>query len=100
MSKTTTPAKAKALNTASLPTGGASATGAPAQNLAPATEPDASGALVEPAILEGVDTSHPAVDDQPREGLPASSNQIDFNDPHKPGSEVVAEALGYKSEEA
>lgn len=76
-------------------------TEAPAsKDLAPATKPDASGALVEPAILEGVDTAHPAVDDQPRQGLPPESNRIDFNDPHKSGSEAVAEALGYKTDEA
>jgi hypothetical protein len=50
-------------------------------NLAPATEPEASGALQEPTIAERVDTEHPAVDDRPRKGLPETSNQIDFNDP-------------------
>lgn len=37
----------------------------------------------------------PAIDNHPREDQPdpATSNRIDFNDPAKPGHEVVAEQL-------
>lgn len=49
--------------------------------LEPATEVAASGALIEPTIVERIDTSHPAVDNEPRKGAPVASNQIDFNTP-------------------
>jgi hypothetical protein len=62
-------------------------------NLSPATQPDASGALVEPEILERVDTNHPAVDDNPRKDMPADSNRIDFNDPTLEGPEAVKRNL-------
>lgn len=61
--------------------------------LAPATEFDASGAIIEPAIVERVDMSHPAVDDNPRKGQPVVANQIDFNDPTLAMAEAVAENL-------
>lgn len=49
--------------------------------LEPATEVAASGALIEPTIVERIDTSHPAVDNEPRKGASVASNQIDFNTP-------------------
>jgi hypothetical protein len=54
---------------------------------------DASGAIVEPEIAKLPD--HPAVDSNPRAGVPAESNQIDFNVPSaiKPAHEQVEEAL-------
>lgn len=61
--------------------------------LSPATQADASGALQEPEIAERVDTSHPAIDDEPRKGLPADSNRIDLNDPSIPGDVAVERAL-------
>jgi hypothetical protein len=64
-------------------------------DLQPATDVAASGALIEPTIVERIDTAHPAVDDRPRAGQPVASNRIDFNDPAKAGSDAVAEALGY-----
>ena len=67
---------------------------APADNLAPATTFEASGATIEPTIVERVDMSHPAVDDKPRGGTTADQNRIDFNDPGKPDDEAVAEQLG------
>lgn len=60
---------------------------------APANEFAASGAVIEPAIVDAVDMTHPAVDDNPRAATSADQNRIDFNDPTKPGSEVVAEQL-------
>jgi hypothetical protein len=39
----------------------------------------ASGAIVEPEIAKLPD--HPSVDSNPRAGVPAESNQIDFNQP-------------------
>lgn len=51
------------------------------QDLAPATEPEASGAIAEPAILKGVDMSHPSVDANPRANSTAEMNSIDFNNP-------------------
>ena len=62
-------------------------------NLSPATKPDASGALQEPEIAQRIDTTHPAVDDEPRKSLPAESNQIDFNDPTIDGKVAVERAL-------
>jgi hypothetical protein len=62
-------------------------------NLSPATEVAASGALVEPEIIERIDTTHPAVDDQPRAGQPKVSNQIDFNDPTLTDAEAVQKNL-------
>jgi hypothetical protein len=49
--------------------------------LQPATEVAASGALIEPTIVERIDTDHPAVDNEPRKGASVASNQIDFNTP-------------------
>ena len=75
-------------------TGGAVRVGdQPEDNLAPATTFEASGATIEPAIVERVDMTHPAVDDHPRAGQPETANRIDFNDPNKPGAEAVAENL-------
>lgn len=62
-------------------------------DLSPATEVAASGALIEPEIVERVDTDHPAVDNAPRKGQPAVSNQIDFNDPSKSDAEAVVDNL-------
>jgi hypothetical protein len=62
-------------------------------NLSPATKPEASGALQEPEIAARIDLNHPAVDSNPREGLPARSNQIDFNDPTISGHEAVRRNL-------
>lgn len=62
-------------------------------NLAPATEFAASGAVIEPTIVERVDMSHPAVDNEPRKGQPAVANQIDFNDPTLTEAEAVEDNL-------
>lgn len=63
--------------------------------LTPATETAASGAIVEPDLAKASVIDHPSVDTNPREGVPAESNQIDFNTPSalKPESEQVAENL-------
>lgn len=51
-------------------------------NPAPATELDsASGAFIEPAIVQGVPVDHPSVDNNPRRGTSAIQNGADFNDP-------------------
>lgn len=50
--------------------------------LTPATTVAASGAFIEPEIVERIAVDHPAVDNNPRKGQPAIANQIDFNDPH------------------
>jgi len=63
------------------------------KTLAPATKMAASGALIEPAIVDGIDTTHPAVDDNPREGTTADMNRIYFNDPTKSQDEAVADNL-------
>lgn len=67
-------------------------------DLAPATDVAASGALIEPTIVERIDTSHPAVDNEPRKGQPIIANQIDFNDPHLSDADAVASNLGMKTE--
>lgn len=40
-----------------------------------------------------VDTSHPALDNEPRKGVSVESNQIDFNDPTLTLSEQVEQNL-------
>lgn len=62
-------------------------------DLKPATEVQPSGAFIEPTIVERIDTSHPAVDNEPRKGQPTVANQIDFNDPGKTMDEAVADNL-------
>lgn len=64
------------------------------ENLTPASDVAASGAFIEPEIVAGVDVDHPAVDNNPRAGTPASSNQIDFNDPTLTQAQAVAKNLG------
>lgn len=49
--------------------------------LDPATDVAASGAMIEPTIVDRIDTEHPAVDNAPRKGASVASNQIDFNTP-------------------
>lgn len=61
--------------------------------LEPATEVAASGAMIEPTIVERIDTDHPAVDNEPRKGAAKVSNQIDFNDPTLTPEEAVEENL-------
>lgn len=63
--------------------------------LTPATETAASGAIVEPDLAKASVIDHPSVDANPRAGVPAESNQIDFNTPSalKPEAEQVAENL-------
>ena len=57
--------------------------------LTPATDVAASGAFIEPEIVERIDTAHPAVDNNPRKGQPVIANQIDFNDPVATAEEAV-----------
>ena len=52
-----------------------------AEDLAPATDVAASGALIEPAIVTGIDTAYVSVDDNPRERSTADMNRIDLNTP-------------------
>lgn len=61
--------------------------------LAPATVVEPSGAMIEPTIVERIDTAHPAVDNEPRKSQPKFANQIDFNDPGLSEAEAVAENL-------
>ena len=49
--------------------------------LKPATAATASGAVIEPDLAAASLPDHPSVDRNPREGVPAESNQIDFNTP-------------------
>lgn len=65
-------------------------------DIAPATDFAPSGAPEQ--VVPGVDPSHPAVDADPRAGTSVDQNKVDFNDPVKPGAQVVAEQLGYKTE--
>lgn len=65
-------------------------TSAPA-NIDPATAIDTSGAPQQ--IVPDVDLDHPAVDNDPRAGTTEVQNRIDFNDPVRPGHEVVEQSL-------
>lgn len=56
----------------------------------PATEFDPSGA---PHQTADVDTSHPALDANPREDTSADQNRIDLNDPTLSEEEAVAKNL-------
>ena len=78
--------------TSSVP-GVADTAGMTEDNLTPATEMAASGAMIEPEIVERIDFDHPAVDNNPRAGQPAVANRIDFNDPGKSDADAVAENL-------
>lgn len=60
-------------------------------SIAPATDIDTSGAPQQ--IVPDVDLDHPAVDADPRANTTATQNRIDFNDPTKPGYEVVEQNL-------
>lgn len=62
-------------------------------NLTPATQVAASGAFIEPEIVDRIDVDHPAVDNHPRKGQPAIANQIDFNDPHLDTAKAVEKNL-------
>ena len=64
-----------------------------AATIAPATDFEASGAVIEPGAKAAVDMKHPAVDDNPRKGTSADSNRIDFNDPTKTDEEAVVDNL-------
>lgn len=50
-------------------------------NIAPATDFEASGAVIEPGAKKGIDMSHASVDDNPRKDTTADMNKIDFNEP-------------------
>jgi len=62
-------------------------------NLTPATTVAASGAFIEPEIVERIDVDHPTVDNNPRKGQPVVANQIDFNDPHLENADAVEKNL-------
>jgi len=65
--------------------------------LTPATEVAASGAFIEPEIVDRIDVDHPAVDNNPRKGQPKIANQIDFNDPHLDTQAAVEKNLAAQS---
>lgn len=65
--------------------------------LTPATSVAASGAFIEPEIVDRIDVDHPAVDNNPRKGQPKIANQIDFNDPTLATEEAVEKNLGEQS---
>lgn len=73
----------------------ADAKDANADTLTKATEFAASGAVIEPTIIERVDMSHPSVDDNPRAGATKEMNAIDFNEPSAltPQEQMVADNL-------
>lgn len=65
------------------------------EKLTPATDVAASGAMIEPKIVDRIDTGHLSVDDNPRAASTPEMNQIDFNEPSAlvPPEEAVAKAL-------
>lgn len=65
---------------------------------APASNIEASGAIMEKSAKTGVDVSHPAVDNNPRADTTVRQNQIDFNDPSMTSQEAVAANLGNSAE--
>jgi hypothetical protein len=69
-------------------------------DLTPATQIAASGAMIEPEIVERVDTDHPAVDNAPRKGQPVLANRIDFNDPGLADADAVERNLADQAPKA
>ncbi|WP_244631281.1 hypothetical protein [Aureimonas sp. ME7] len=61
----------------------------------PATEFEPSGAPLQ--VVEDVDPSHPAVDNDPRAATSSEQNRIDFNDPNLSGAEAVKRNLEAQS---
>lgn len=57
--------------------------------LSPATDMEASGAMIEPEAVEAVEFDHPAVDNNPRAGTTVEQNAIDYNDPSLDSREAV-----------
>ena len=64
-------------------------------DIAPATDFEASGAVIEPGAKKSVDMKHASVDDNPRKDTTADMNRIDFNEPSGlvPPEEAVEKAL-------
>lgn len=71
---TAAPAEGQAV-AAQVETGTAVADPSPARELT-----EASGAIVEPQIVDAVDVTHEAIDANPRAGTTADQNRIDLND--------------------
>lgn len=59
-------------------------------DLAAASEFSTSGAARQ---VTDIDVGHPAVDNDPRANTTETMNRIDFNDPVRPGHEIVGEQL-------
>jgi hypothetical protein len=66
--------------------------------LTPATQVAASGAFIEPEIVDRIDVDHPAVDNNPRKGQPVIANQIDFNDPRLGNEDAVEKNMKDQAE--
>lgn len=77
------------------------ADGAEKANLTPATDVAASGAIIEPEILSGIDTGHVSVDNNPRKDSTVDMNKVDFNVPSgvQAPEETVEDELKGKSKD-
>lgn len=75
--------------TAVVGTAAALDSSAPA-DIAAASDFSPSGA---PRQVTDIDVDHPAVDNDPRAGTTVDQNRIDFNDPVRPGHEIVEDQL-------
>lgn len=64
-----------------------------AASTAKTTDTGNFGASGAPGVDVKIDTSHPAVDADPRAGTTAEQNRIDFNDPTKSSQEAVEDEL-------
>lgn len=67
-----------------------------AASTAKTTDTGRFGASGAPGVDVDLDTSHPALDADPRANTTAEQNQIDFNDPAKTSQEAVEDALKAK----
>lgn len=65
----------------------------PAESTATTADTGEFGPSGAPGVEVDADTSHPALDADPRAGTTFEQNQIDFNDPAKTGQEAVEDAL-------
>lgn len=80
------------IKTSSVP-GVSDTEGLTEDNISAATKMEASGAFIEPEIVDRIDVVHPAVDNHPRKGQLKIANQIDFNDPTLDSAEAVERNL-------
>lgn len=59
----------------------------------PASTVEASGAIIKKSTTAAIPLDHPAIESDPRGGVPAEATQIDMNDPTLSAAEAVEQNL-------